>query len=72
MDDVLIQNKYGEYRPLENKKVKASDETQLVYANGFLKAVNDAIINCTMTKIIICSWTSWERKNNDAPFKNAA
>lgn len=43
MDDVLIQNKYGEYRPLENKKVKASDETQLVYANDFLKVVNDAI-----------------------------
>lgn len=43
MDDLLIQNKYGEYRPLENKKVKASDETQLEYANGFLKAVNDAI-----------------------------
>ncbi len=43
MDDLLIQNKYGEYRPLENKKVKASDETQVVYANGFLKAVNDAI-----------------------------
>ncbi len=43
MNGALIQNKYGEYRPLENQKVKASDETQLVYATGFLKAVNDAI-----------------------------
>lgn len=43
MDDLLIQNKYGEYRPLENKKFKASDETQLVYANDFLKVVNEAI-----------------------------
>lgn len=40
---VLIQNKYGEYKPLENERVEASDETQLVYATGFLKAVNDAI-----------------------------
>lgn len=40
---VLIQNKYGELKPLENERVEASDETQLVYATGFLKAVNDAI-----------------------------
>lgn len=40
---VLIQNKYGEYKPLENKRVEASDDAQLVYATGFLKAVNDAI-----------------------------
>ena len=40
---VLIQNKYGEYKPLENERVEASDDAQLVYATGFLKAVNDAI-----------------------------
>ncbi len=43
MDDLLIQNKYGELKPLENERVEASDETQLVYANDFLKVVNDAI-----------------------------
>lgn len=43
MDDVLIQNKYGEYKPLENQRVEASDDAQLVYANGFIEAVNGAI-----------------------------
>lgn len=43
MNGALIQNKYGELKPLENERVEASDDVQLVYATGFLKAVNDAI-----------------------------
>ena len=39
----MVKNKYGEYKPLENESVELSDDAQLVYANGFLKAVNDAI-----------------------------
>ncbi len=39
----MVQNKYGEYKPLENKSVEMSDDGQLIFANGFIKAVNDAI-----------------------------
>ncbi len=39
----MVQNKYGEYKPLENESVELSDAAQLAYANGFIEAVNDAI-----------------------------
>lgn len=40
---VMVQNKYGEYQPLDNERIEPDNESQLVYARGFVDAVNEAI-----------------------------
>lgn len=45
--DVMVQNKYGEYKPLDNEQIEPDNETQLVYARGFIDAVNEAISDIT-------------------------
>lgn len=44
---VMVQNKYGEYKPLDNERVETSAEAQLEYAHGFIDAVNEAISDIT-------------------------
>ena len=44
---VMVQNKYGEYKPLDNEQIEPDNESQLVYARGFIDAVNEAISDIT-------------------------